>query len=146
MRWRLLVLLATASSSFAAWCVLSLPAPDDFLLPDSSLDGARQLPMMQHAIERRYQAVDDLLAGRKTVADTVACFRAIAHDDPADVRRGLQLLSPEISTEEDLFFMQVCHYAQALAQERRLDASSLQPLRDEAERRQTRNALSANIQ
>jgi hypothetical protein len=145
MRWRLLVLLAIAFCSFAAWCVWSLPAHDDVLLPDS-IHTASYFPMMQQAVDRRYQAVEDLFAGRKTVAETVACFRAIAQEDPVDVLQGLQVLSPEVSTEEDLFFMQVCHYARALANQRQLDKSCLQPLRDEAERRQNKIALNAGIQ
>jgi hypothetical protein len=96
-------------------------------------------------IEQRYLAADDLLGGRKTVAETVARFRDLADEDPLDVLQALRGTFPDATTDDDLFFMQVYHYAETQAQRQELDESCLRPLREELQRRQARGNLPASI-
>jgi hypothetical protein len=129
----MLFLAAVAFSSVAAWCVGSLPDVGAGVCdPSRSLSS----PILMEVIEKRYDAADDLLMHRKTIPQTVARFREIAQDDPIDVLRALRDTFPDAASEDDLFFMQVISYVETQAARRNLDETSLEPIRQEWQRRQ----------
>jgi hypothetical protein len=145
MRYRVQVLLAIAFVGVAVCLVRSLPTPTDAPVafePNDSL----QTPLLQDVIERRYQAVEELLAGRKSIAETIARFRALAQEDPLNVLEALHATFPDASTEDDLFFMQVYNYAIAVTNHHYLDDAGLRPLREELRRRTANPTIPARVE
>jgi hypothetical protein len=81
----------------------------------------------------RIQAVDDLLAGKKTLKQTASRFRDLAFEDPLDVAELLRLCHPSDCPENELFYRQVIYYTSTRVRSRDLNEAMIHQLEAELE-------------
>src|SRR5262245_51632993 len=89
--------------------------------PDSDAEERRICQERTRALaavcRARQAAIDDFLAHRTTLEETVQRFREIARDDPFDVVANLRLCYPGES-EEELYHRHVANYLNSALSER----------------------------
>lgn len=108
------VLLATTATLLvvSTFALPSLVPPnlDPMDSPSERIDREHRLQLMMEIGAERIQAVDDLLAGKKSLQQTAIRFRDLALDDPLDVAELLRLCHPADCPDNELFFRQVLYY------------------------------------
>lgn len=110
------------------------PTLDPVDSPSERLDREQRLQLMMELGAERIQAVDDLLAGKKTFKQTASRFRDLAIDDPLDVAELLRLCHPTDCPENELFYRQVLYYTSTRVRSRDISEKVIDDLEVELDR------------
>lgn len=92
----------------------------------------RRLEVMCRISEERREAANELLAGRRTLSETAACFRQFTEDCPFDILPTLRVLNPGHS-DEDLHYLHVLMFIRAECCRRGMGQERLEELQREFE-------------
>jgi hypothetical protein len=95
-----------------------------------SRDVSDNLGIMAQISARRFQLIDELLAGRLSLKQTAAAFRALSEECPYDPVPYLRKLYPDYS-DEDLHYLHVIRYAETVYYHGRSTEEAIECLRQE---------------
>jgi hypothetical protein len=117
----------------AGACVLTtLAVLEEF---EQSTDDVSQVPLVKAKMAimtQRAEAVEDLLAGRRTFAETANRFKQLTGEDPTDSMRWLKMIYPDCCDEE-LYYRHVILYTETQLRQRCGDMSFSDELRQQLE-------------
>jgi hypothetical protein len=91
----------------------------------------------------RLRVVEDLVASRLSLFEAVACFRELSAESPVDVVHYLRIYHPD-RTDDELHYIHVLMHVQANCRGRGVDATIVEPLRQEFEARRMCGTLAVD--
>jgi hypothetical protein len=93
-------------------CLASLAIPLVDLGPMSEDDQQNRFQKLQASAKARHEAIDELYAGRLTLAQAAARFEEITAQESYDVMHWVRTVQPNYSDQE-LYYVHVLMYAEA---------------------------------
>jgi hypothetical protein len=111
---------------------------------DPVINDQSQVPLVEAKIatmKARSEAVDEMLAGRLTFAETAERFRQLTAEDPSDCMRWLRMIYPDCSDDE-LYYRHVILYAETRLRQHHRDSAYLDELKNQLKEMRKRESPS----
>jgi hypothetical protein len=125
----------TAIIAAALLVVFTLHIVTTFEVPffdEPTQEAERHREELSRTAAKRLEAVEELLAGRRSLSETAARFRELTEESPFDTLQGLRISHPGYSDDE-LHYVHVLAFVEAHCGPLHVSEEKLKSLRDEFE-------------